>query len=152
MNKKVMIIAPVALLLVVGLAYMMVLKPKPPPPDEAMLKKEPGPVYSLVEPFVVNLADRGGVRHFAKVGVALRFSEYSASYAPAPDDKVAKEKGIKQEPEIRDIVISTLQRQTADALSTAVGREDVKKTIVKKVNKTTDLYILDVYYTEFAVQ
>ena len=111
MKKKILIIAPVALLLVVGLAYMMVLKPKPVV-DEAALKKEPGPVYSLVEPFVVNLADTGGVRHFAKVGVALRFSEYSASYAPAPGDKEAKEKGIKQEPELRDIVISTLQAQT----------------------------------------
>ena len=152
MKKKLMIIGPVALLLIVAVAYMMVLKPKPPPPDEAELKKAPGPVVTLPDPFVVNLADSGGVPHYAKVGVALRFSEYSAAYAPPEDKKKDGGSGLKQEPEVRDVVIATLQNQTSSSLGSPTGRKKVKKQIVKGVNKSTDLYIIDVYYTEFAVQ
>ena len=32
------------------------------------------------------------------------------------------------------------------------GRESVKRSIVQRVNKQTDYKIVDVYYTEFAVQ
>src|SRR5690606_30794759 len=58
--------------------------------DEAALAKEPGPVYAMDEAFVVNLADRGDVPHFAKVGVALRFSQLSAGeITPAAGDTPA---------------------------------------------------------------
>ena len=36
--------------------------------------------------------------------------------------------------------------------ATAAGRDSVKKGIVERVNKHTDYKIVDVYYTEFAVQ
>lgn len=150
------IAGPVVLLLLVGAAYMMVLKPKPVV-DEKALAKEPGPVYSMPEDFVVNLVGSDGTPHFAKVGVALRLSELDAihlgletggGHGAAPEEPVP----IEQDPEIRDIVIATLQKKSTHDLATPHGREVVKKQIVKEVNGHTDLHILDVYYTEFAVQ
>ena len=65
-KKKLMIIAPVVLLLVVGVAYKMVLAPKP----VVVKKKIEGHLLALDPEFVINLA--GG--RYAKLTVAtLRF-------------------------------------------------------------------------------
>ena len=149
MNKKLMIIVPVVLLLVGGFVAKTILL-KPAPPDEKALAKEQGPIYALTDPFVVNLSDRGDSPHFAKVGVALRFSALSAPLIlPAKGTEKAH---TESDPELRDIVISTLQKHSSADLSNPAGRAEVKKQIVESVNKETDLKILDVYYTEFAVQ
>ena len=148
MKKILMIGGPV--LLVLAVAAKMFLMPAAPPPDEKALAKEPGPIYTMAEPFVVNLADGADSPHFAKVGIALRFSMLSAAEVPpaeGPEPVL-----IEADPELRDIVIRTLQQHSSEELSHAKGREEVKKEIVKEVNKHTDLKILDVYYTEFAVQ
>jgi flagellar basal body-associated protein FliL len=143
-----MIIGPVVLLLALVAVKMVVLKP--PAPDEKKLAKEPGITYTMPEPFVVNLADGGGAPHFAKVGVALRFSKLS-------EGEVVKGEGetpdsVEEAAELRDIVISTLQSKTSGELGSSAGRDAVKKSIVQRVNKQTDYKIVDVYYTEFAVQ
>ena len=146
MKKKLMIIGPVVLLIALLAVKMVVLKP--PPPDEEKLAKEPGITYTIKDPFVVNLAHGGGTPHF--VGVALRFSKLS-------EGEVTKGEGdtpdsVEEASELRDIVISTLQSKTSSELGSADGREIVKKSIVQRVNKQTDYKIVDVYYTEFAVQ
>lgn len=148
MKKKLIIVGAVVLLVALVVVKMVVLKP--PPPDEAKLAKEPGITYTMPDPFVVNLADGGGTPHFVKVGVALRFSKLS-------EGEVVKGEGdkpdtVEEAAELRDIVISTLQSKTSGQLSTADGRDSVKKSIVERVNKHTDYKIVDVYYTEFAVQ
>jgi flagellar basal body-associated protein FliL len=148
MKKKLMIIGPVVLLVALFAVKTFVLAP--PPPDEEKLAKEPGLTYTMPESFVVNLADGGEAPHFAKVGVALRFSklsegEITVGEGDKPDD-------VEDSAELRDIVIATLQSKTSGQLSRTEGREDVKKRIVERVNKQTDLKIIDVYYTEFAVQ
>lgn len=148
MNKKIVIILPVVFLLV-GAFVAKTMFMKPPPPDTKALAKKPGPIYTMKDPFVVNLSD-GDNSHFAKVGVALRLSELSA-----PDLEPAKgtnPASMEADPELRDIVISTLQKHSSAELSTAAGREDVKKQIIDTVNKETDEKIVAVYYTEFAVQ
>lgn len=148
MKKKLMIIGPVLLLVALFGVKTFVLKP--PPPDEKKLSQEPGLTYTMADPFVVNLADGGSTPHFAKVGVALRFSKWSeGEILPAKADKPAE---VEDGAELRDIVISTLQSRTSSELATAAGRDAVKKAIVQRVNKQTDYKILDVYYTEFAVQ
>ncbi len=145
--KKIVIIA-VPVVLVLAVVGFLFLKPKPPPPDEKALAKEPGPIHTLVDPFVVNLADTEA-RHFAKVGIALQVSKLSAGLVPAH----AKEPvPLEEEPEIRDIVIATLQDKTSEELGTRRGRTEVKETIVTQVNKHTEVKIVDVYFTEFAVQ
>lgn len=147
MKKKLMIAGPAALVLLL-VAYMMFLKPSAPAPDEKALAKEPGPVYTLTDPFVVNLADREP--RLAKVGVALQLSKLSAPLLP---EGTAKEPAkMEQDAAIRDIVIAALQERRAAELRTPAGRDAVKKAIVTMVNKKTEVKIVDVYYTEFAVQ
>lgn len=150
MKKKLLMFGlPVLLLLVAGFAAKTFLLGGAGA-DEAALAKEPGPVYAMAEPFVVNLADRGEVPHFAKVGVALRFSELSAGkITPAAGDAPAS---VEDDAQLRDIVISTLQSRTSSQLASADGRKAVKKEIIAGVNKQTDVKVVDVYYTEFAVQ
>ncbi|MGD9570755.1 MAG: flagellar basal body-associated protein FliL [Thermoleophilia bacterium] len=148
MKKKIMILAPV-LLIVLGIAAKMTIL-APAPVDEKALAKKPGPVYTMAEPFVVNLADAGDTPHFAKVGIAMRFSELSAGEILPP--KGEKPAEVEDDSELRDIVISTIQSHTSAQLTSVAGRESVKKAIVARVNKQTELKILEVYYTEFAVQ
>ena len=148
MKKKLMIIGPVVLLVALFAVKTFVLAP--PPPDEKKLAKEAGLTYTMKDPFVVNLADGGGTPHFAKVGVALEFSKLSmGEITPGEGDTPDH---VEKASELRDIVISTLQSKTSGQLATAAGRAEVKKKIVEEVNKETDYKIVDVYYTEFAVQ
>lgn len=149
MKKKLMVIVPVIVLLL-GLVAVKMIVLKPAPPDERKLAAQPGQTYTLSEPFVVNLADGSSSPHFAKVGIAMRFSKWSdRAIIPGKADRPAT---TASDPELRDIVIATLSGKTSRQLQTAAGRDDVKRAIVQKVNKQTDLKILDVYYTEFAVQ
>jgi len=148
MKKMLMIGGPVLLLVLAFVAKTILLAPAPI--DEKALAKEPGPIYTMAEPFVVNLADGEDSPHFAKVGVALRFSMFSAAeILPAKGTEPAH---VEADSELRDIIISTLQEHSSAELSEPAGRSEVKKAIVREVNKETDLKILDVYYTEFAVQ
>ena len=147
MKKIVIIVAPVVLLLAVG--GFLFLKPKAPPPDAKALAAEPGPIYTMADPFIVNLADRDA-RHFAKVGIALHVSKLSASLVPPQEGKEPAK--VEEDSAIRDIIIGTLQTRTTDDLSTTTGRDDVKEAIRQGVNKKTDLRITEVYFTEFAIQ
>ena len=150
-KKMIMMIVPV-LLVVLGGVYMFVLKPAPAPVDEKALAKEPAGIYTITEPFVVNLADTTE-RRFAKVGVALQYSELSAAlFGGAGHGSAADAVVIPEEPEVQDIIISTLQERTAHELATKKGRVEVKEMIVKRINKETELKIIEVFYTEFAVQ
>lgn len=154
MKKKLMIPGiVVGMLLLFGIVYMMFLKPAPPAPDEAELKKTEGPIYEMPEAFVVNLS--GGESSFAKIGVALHLSEYSAGELPAggahggsSDTPVT----IHDDPIIRDIVIDEVQQASSEELRSEKGRQELKEHIKKRINKDTHTYITDVYWTEFAVQ
>lgn len=149
MKKKILFIG-LPVLLLVGLFAAKTILLAPPPKDEKKLAAEPGAVYTMATPFVVNLADGDATPHFAKVGVALRFSKLSeGDIVPAKGEKPAE---VEDDSELRDIVISTLQSRTSSDLDSAAGRERVKKQIIARVNKHTDIKITDVYYTEFAVQ
>lgn len=146
MKKKLIFVGPV--LLVVIAAAFFFLKPSAPA-KAGNPAKEPGPVYTMTDPFVVNLADRSEP-HLAKVGVAMQLSKASAGLLPGGHSKEPPK--LEMDAELRDIVISALQSHTAAQLSTPAGRLAVKKQIVADVNKHTEVKILDVYYTEFAVQ
>jgi flagellar protein FliL len=150
-KKHLMILAPVLLVAIAAGAFFGLGIGKSQPVNEKKLMKQAGPVYTLTEPFVINLSDSGQTRRYAKVGVALQVSKFSAKKVPAVEPGVTAT-AIEQEPKLRDIIISTLQDHSAANLSTTAGRTEVKTTIVDRVNKETELRILDVYYTEFAVQ
>ncbi|MEW6581975.1 MAG: flagellar basal body-associated FliL family protein [Actinomycetota bacterium] len=148
-NKKILII--LVVVLVGGLFAAKTFLLKPPPIDEKKLAKEPGPTYVIATPFVVNLAgDGSGIGHFVKADIALRISKLSAAKIPAGHG--SKPVAIEEEPEIRDIVNEVLASKTAGDLLSAHGRDEVKKEIVKLVNKETEIKIVDVYYNSIAVQ
>jgi flagellar basal body-associated protein FliL len=155
MLKKPKILIPVValvVLLLVGVAYMMFLKPAPAAPNEEELAKTPGPIHEMVEPFVVNLD--GGESHFAKIGVALHVSELSAGEVAGGGGHGAGEEAtpIHDEPIIRDIIIAEAQKASVNELATEKGRAALKKHIKHRVNEETHTHITDVYWTEFAVQ
>jgi flagellar basal body-associated protein FliL len=149
-NKKILIIAVVVLL--GGLFAAKTFLLKPPPVDEKKLAKEAGPTYVIATSFVVNLAgDGGGISHFVKADLALRFSKLSASKIPAGGEG-ATATPIEEEPEIRDIINGVLATKSPAQLLSTQGRDEVKRQIVTLVNKKTDIKIVDVYYSSIAVQ
>jgi flagellar protein FliL len=148
MNKKLTIIMIPVLVLVFAAAGWMFMRPAPAAPvDEA---KVPGPVHTMSDPFVVNLAGSPEAPRFVKVGVALRLAKSSSGLMTPAEG--AKPGSVEGEPQVRDIIISALQIRSSADLSTERGRLDLKREIVRQVNKRTELRILDVYYTDFAVQ
>jgi flagellar basal body-associated protein FliL len=149
MKKIVIIVIPVVVLLLGAVAFLM-LRPAGAPIDEAALAKEPGPTYAIADPFIVNLADTDSP-HFAKIAIALEVSKLSASLVPAEghgSDPVA----IEEEPEIRDIIISAIQKFDSGELGAASGRTELKEMITTRINKETELKITEVFFTDFAVQ
>ncbi|MEQ8833049.1 MAG: flagellar basal body-associated FliL family protein [Miltoncostaeaceae bacterium] len=147
MKKILMIALPLVVLVLGGAGWMLFMGGSGPDTDPT---KTPGPVASLNEQFIVNLADDPAAPRFVKMGVAVRLAESSAAlYTPA---KGATPGALQDEPQVRDIIISTVQSRTAAALNSERGRTAMKRELIRRINKETELRILDVYYTDFAVQ
>lgn len=135
-SKKVMIILPVALLLVVFMAYTMFLKPKPVAPK----KKIEGMVVPLQKEFLVNLA--GG--RYAKVSVALVMEGAGAAAEGAT--------GLPQEAAVRAVVTDELTGLPADDLVGREARHRVVEQIRKGIMKHTDEEVGEVLLTDITVQ
>jgi flagellar FliL protein len=154
MKKKLPIIAVIALVLAGGV-YKFALATPPPKPKY----KVDGEVYVIPKEFLVNLKDG----RFARVNVALEFDHgYSSAAAAAEAAAGHGSKGapkpvegfgiLPQEPVVRDIVSDTISDSSARQLSSRTRRERLKKRIAKKINKTTDVKVHDVLFTDVAVQ
>jgi flagellar protein FliL len=108
-----------------------------------------GPVVSLGEPFVVNLADPG-LTAFTKFSISLKVDKdtplhvgHSASDPPA----------LEESPEARDAVIDVVSDKTSDELKSAEGREHVKEELIDEINKAAPKTLaLEVFFTDFAIQ
>ena len=54
---------------------------------------------------------------------------------------------------MRDLIIDAVSSHSASELSTAAGRDVLKKQIIASIDKSTEKTIaLDVYITDFAIQ
>lgn len=109
-----------------------------------------GPVVSIGDPLVVNLADPGGLA-FAKLDVSLQVD------AATPVEAAAEGSGtgpkLAEQTQIRNIVIDVINSHSASELSTAEGRDRAKQEIVKAVNdQTRHTVVLEVYFPSFAIQ
>jgi flagellar FliL protein len=150
MKKKLKIILPLALLILGGGMYKMVLA-KPAPKPEAKIH---GDVYVLGKDFLVNLADG----HFAKLGVALVVEHGTAAPAAAGGHGAAPPKPpegygvMTQEAAVRDIVTDELTDIEPRALTSRHGREELKKKIKKRIAQSTDVQVHDVLFTDVSVQ
>ena len=151
MNKKVMIIAVVALL-VAGGAYKTVLaKPKEAPPKP----KVEGSVYVLPKEFLVNLA----VGRFAKlsIGFVMAKDDHSTQPAesgghggaPAPPEGYGT---MPQEAIVRDLITDTLTDAGGSDLTGSEGREHLKEKILKRIHKSTDVHAEEVLFMDVTVQ
>lgn len=154
MKKKLPIIAVIALVLAGGV-YKFALATPPPKPEY----KVEGEVYVIPKEFLVNLKDG----RFARLNVALEFGHgYSAAVAAAEAAAGHGGKGaakpvegfgiLPQEPVVRDIISDTISDSSARQLSSHERRERLKKRIEKKINKTTDVKVHEVLFTDVAVQ
>ena len=148
MKGKLKFIVPLVLLLVVGGVYKFVLaKPAPTPKP-----KVEGEVYVLPKDFLVNLTDG----KFAKLGVGLVFDEgFVAAPAGEAEGGAAPPTGygvLPQEAVVRDIVTDVVTDESASALTSKKGREDIKKLILKRLKAQTDVKVHEVLLTDVAVQ
>jgi flagellar FliL protein len=146
-KKKLMILIPV-LLIALGGAYKFVLA-KP------VAKAEPkvhGSVYVLGKEFLVNLDDN----RFAKLTVALVLAHDDTSTVAAGGHGAATPPEgfgpMSQEAVVRDVITDELTGLPADELVTGTAREEIKKTIAKKLKKRTDVHVEDVLFTDVTVQ
>jgi flagellar basal body-associated protein FliL len=150
MKSKLKIILPLALLMLGGGMYKLVLakpalEPKP---------KVDGAVYVLGKDFLVNLDDG----HFAKLGVAVVVDPTSAAPAEGGGEHEAAPKPpegygpMPQEAVVRDIVTDTLTDVDGADLTSRHGREALKDRIERRILASTDVKVHDVLFTDVSVQ
>jgi flagellar FliL protein len=141
-RKKLIIIA-VAVLVVAGLAYKMVLAPK----SESKEKVE-GTVYVMPKEFLLNLA--GG--RYAKMTVALVLapgqSAAGSSETPPPEGFGT----LEQEPLVRQIVTDTITGVPAADLTSRKDRHHMQVEIRREVDKTTDVKTKAIVFSDLVVQ
>jgi len=96
-----------------------------------------------LEPFLVNLADKGGARYL-RTTVKL----------VVPDEKVA-ERIVKSEVAVtrtRSAILELLTTETAERLVTAEGKAALKKSISERVSPLVGVQVTDVLFADFVVQ
>ena len=148
MKSKLKFIVPVLLLVVLGGVYKFVLaKPAPVPKPHIA-----GEVYVLPKDFLINL--KGG--RFAKLSVALVLKEGFVAAAPAHGEAAAAPPTgygvLAQEAVVRDIVTDVVTDESANALTSRKGREEIKTEILKRLKAQTDVKAHEVLLTDVAVQ
>ena len=149
MKGKLKFIVPLVVLLVLGGVYKFVLAK----PAAVAKPKVEGEVYVLPKDFLINLTDG----KFAKLGVGLVFDEGFVA-APAGGEAeggAAPPTGygvLTQEAVVRDIVTDVVTDESANALTSRKGREEIKKEILKRLKAQTDVKVHEVLLTDVAVQ
>ena len=137
-KKKLLIIGPIVLLLVVGVAYKKVLAPKP---AHVKLKIE-GHLLALDPEFVINLA----AGRYAKLSVAVLTKD-----APVPQH-VGEAPMLAQNAAVRSIITDELTGVSAERLTSKAGRKQILVEIKQRIHKSTDEHIDSLYFTDIAVQ
>lgn len=116
---------------------------KKPASGETKPKKLESKSTVVLEPFLVNLADRDSVR-FVKVAFQLGMETEKGS-----GDFTANKAVVAA---TRDGVISLLSAMTSDQILTPEGKARLREEIKKRVNSLSEAKVTDVYIVEFVVQ
>lgn len=142
--NPVMLIAVVSVLVVLlagGASYLIVsnlLESKAP---LGSAKKEIGPLYSMQEEIVANLADEGS-EHFVKAKITLEL-----------DNKKTLKEMEERSPQIRDTLISTLRSKQTSDIKAKDGLNKLRQEIMNKCNeKLIAGKVVNVYFTDFVMQ
>ncbi|MBS1845704.1 MAG: flagellar basal body-associated FliL family protein [Actinobacteria bacterium] len=141
-SKKLILIA-IGVLVVAGLAYKMVLAPK----SESKVKVE-GTVYVMPKEFLLNLADG----RYAKVTVALVLAPGQSTGGGAGAAPPEGFGTLEQEPLVRQVVTDNLTGMPAGALTSRAQRHRIQARIRKEVDKTTDVRVKGIVFTDLVVQ
>lgn len=141
-RKKLILIA-IGALVVAGLAYKMVLAPK----SESKVKVE-GTVYVMPKEFLLNLA--GG--RYAKVTVALVLAPGQSTGGEGAAPPAEGFGTLEQEPLVRQIVTDNLTGVPAAALTARKARHRFQMRIRKEVDRTTDVKVKGIVFTDLVVQ
>jgi flagellar protein FliL len=148
MKSKLKIILPLALIIFGGVYKFALAKPAPAPKH-----KIAGAVYVMPKAFLLNLSDG----KYVSMGVALVLKEgYSAVPAAGGHEAAATPPEgygtLPQEAVIRSIVTDTVTDASSADLVSRKGRNEIKKRILRRIDKTTDVEAADVLLTDVAVQ
>jgi flagellar basal body-associated protein FliL len=143
LKGKLKIVLPLALLVVLGGLYKVVLaKPAVGHP------KVHGQVYVLPKEFLLNLSGN----HFVKLNAGLVLEDGSvptkAEGAPPPEGFGL----LPQEAVVRDVITNTITGTSPDQLVSRKGRNALKAKILKGLRTRTDVKVNDVLFTDVAVQ
>ena len=93
------------------------------------------------QPFIVNLADEPGTRYLK---LALQ------AEVPSPE---VKEELSRRVPQVRDSIIILLTSKRYEAISTPLGKSQLRSEILARINQIlTSGQVKGVYFTEFVVQ
>ena len=143
MKGKLKIILPLALLLVLGGLYKVVLaKPAHGP------SKVHGQVYVLPKEFLLNLQGN----HFVKLNVGLVLVDGqvpASSSGGTPPDGFGP---LPQEAVVRDVITDTITDANSKQLVSRKGRNALKARVLKRLRAETDVKVNDVLFTDVAVQ
>ena len=107
----------------------------------------------VLEPLLVNLADAGG-SSYLRIALTLRIAEVADKKGTKPAGEKSKDdKADDAVAAVRDTVLTVLGRQTAEELSTAVGKEHLKTELKAALAEhNSDLKVKDIFFTDFLVQ
>jgi flagellar FliL protein len=148
MKSKLKIIVPLALVVLLGAGYKLVLA-KPAPPENV---KVAGEVYVLPKEFLINLSDG----RFAKLGVGLVMAPGAHTAAAAGHEvPVTPPEGygtLPQEALVRDIITDTITNASGGELTSNDGRKQLKRAILRQLHEHTDVHADDILFTDVAVQ
>jgi flagellar basal body-associated protein FliL len=140
---KLKFIIPLALLLVLGGAYKVVLAT--PSQDKS---KVDGAVYVLPKEFLINLSDS----HYAKLSVALVLPKDAV---PTGAEGATPPEGygpLEQEAAVRAVITDIVTDASAGDLTNRGRRERLRLRVLKGIKAHTDVKANDVLFTDVAVQ
>ena len=145
MKKKLIIVLPVLLVLIGGgaAAYFFVLAPSPAKAAKKKdLPKITGTLFQLQPEFVVNLAGD----HFGKVSIGLLLAK------PPVLDTTAENPTLAQDPAVRAAITDDLSGLQMNRLVAKASRHALEAEILKDLQKTTDIDVTRVMFTDVVVQ
>jgi len=105
----------------------------------------------ILEPLLVNLADRGG-NAYLRIGLTLQVTD-KAEVKTKQDHEGKKDPEKEATAVLRDTALSVLGQQTANDLLASEGKEHLKGELRRALTeRNVEINVTDIYFTEFLVQ
>jgi len=144
-QKKIMIFAGIFVVqavAVIGLGQILI-KPRIAPPDTAVVEKAPDGrgTIMMLEDLTANLQS-GKRPRYLRVKIGLEVS-----------DPVVEAELEERQPEIRDLVITSLSGRKVDQLISVQGKDQLKEELKNRINnRLQEGELMNVYFSDFVVQ